>query len=101
MLNRLTQISDPAGGVTRFGYDVSDNLISVIDARSLATSYTYNGLGDLLSQKSPDTGTTTNTYDSGGNLATSTDARGAVSTYTYDAAPETWLRKPYGSETSP
>ena len=51
----------------------------------MSTSYTYNALGDLQQQTSPDTGATTNTYDSGGNLATSTDARNAVTTYTYDA----------------
>src|SRR5690606_23092186 len=49
------------------------------------TSYTYNALGDLMQQVSPDTGTTTNSYDSGGNLATSTDARSKTATYTYDA----------------
>jgi YD repeat-containing protein len=57
----------------------------VTDPRSLLTSYSYNGFGDLVTQVSPDTGTTTNTYDSGGNLKTTTDARGAVGTYSYDA----------------
>jgi RHS repeat-associated protein len=57
----------------------------VTDPRSLVTSYTYNGFGNLKTQVSPDTGTTTNTYDSGGNLDTSTDARGAVADYAYDA----------------
>jgi YD repeat-containing protein len=79
------QVTNPASGVTKFGYDANDNLVSITDPRSLITSYGYNGFGDLLSQQSPDTGSTTNTFDSGGNLATSTDARGAVSTYTYDA----------------
>jgi len=49
------------------------------------TSYTYNALGDLTQQVSPDTGTTNNTFDSGGNLATSTDARSKTGTYGYDA----------------
>jgi RHS repeat-associated protein len=84
-LNRLSQITDPKGGITQFGYDANDNLTSVKDPRTLTTSYTYTGFGDLKTQVSPDTGTTTNTYDSGGNLATSTDARTAVSTYVYDA----------------
>ena len=55
------------------------------DPRSNVTSYTYNALGDLTQQVSPDTGTTGNTYDSGGNLATSTDARSKTGTYSYDA----------------
>jgi len=84
-LNRLKQITDPANGITQFGYDANDNLTSVNDPRGLATGYSYSGFGDLKTQVSPDTGTTTNTYDSGGSLATSTDARGAVATYGYDA----------------
>jgi RHS repeat-associated protein len=84
-LNRLTQITDPANGVTQLGYDANDNLVSATDPRSLNTSYSYNGFGDLVSQLSPDTGSTSNTYDSAGNLVTSTDARGALTTYVYDA----------------
>jgi RHS repeat-associated protein len=84
-LNRLTQITDPASGVTQLGYDANDNLASVQDPRSLTTSYSHNGFGDVTRQVSPDTGTITNTYDSGGNLKTATDARGAVATYAYDA----------------
>ena len=84
-LNRLTQITDAANGVTSFVYDANDNLISVTDPRSLVTSYVYDGFGDLMSQVSPDTGTTSNAYDSAGNLSTSTDVRGAVTTYTYDS----------------
>ncbi len=83
--NRLKQISDPASGVTQFGYDANDNLTSVVDPRTLTTSYTYNGFGDRKTRVSPDTGATTNTYDSGGNLVSAVDARGAVSTYSYDA----------------
>jgi len=56
----------------------------VQDPRGLTTTYTYNGLGDLLSQASPDTGTTTFTHDAAGNVATQTDARGIPTTYAYD-----------------
>ena len=44
--------------MTQFSYDANDNLLSVKDPRSLTTSYSYNGFGDLVSQLSPDTGTT-------------------------------------------
>jgi RHS repeat-associated protein len=84
-LNRLKQITDPAAGVTKLGYDANDQLTSVIDPRMLTTTYTRNGFGDLSKQISPDTGTTINAYDSGGNLKTATDARGALATYSYDA----------------
>jgi RHS repeat-associated protein len=84
-LNRLTQITDAASGVTILNYDANDNLASVTDPKTLQTSYTHDGFGDLTQQVSPATGTTTNTFDSGGNLHTATDARGAISTYGYDA----------------
>jgi len=84
-LNRLSQTTNPANGVTQFVYDANDNLTSVTDPRALTTSYAYSGFGDLLTRNSPDTGSTTTTYDAAGNLVTSTDARGAVTTYTYDA----------------
>jgi len=84
-LNRLNQITDPAGGVTHLEYDAKDNVTSVTDPRSLSTTYANDGFGDVVQQVSPDTGTTINTYDSAGNLKTATDARGALATYTYDA----------------
>lgn len=81
----MKQVTDPLSGVTQYGYNALDQLISVTDPRSKVTSYTYNALGDLTLQVSPDTGTTANTYDSGGNLSTSTDARSKTGTYAYDA----------------
>ena len=78
-------MTDPLSGITQYGYNALDQLISVTDPRSKVTSYTYNAFGDLAQQVSPDTGTTANTYDSGGNLATSTDARSKTGTYAYDA----------------
>lgn len=84
-LNRLSQITDPANGLTKFTYDANDNLTQVTDPRNLNTSYQYDGLGDLKQLTSPDTGVTQYTYDSGGNLKTQTDSRTKTGTYTYDA----------------
>jgi YD repeat-containing protein len=50
-LNRLQQITDPASGVTQFGYNANDHLTSVTDPRNLVTSYSYSGFG-----RSPATG---------------------------------------------
>jgi RHS repeat-associated protein len=83
-LNRLSQVTDPAGGITQFGYDAADNVTTVTDPRQLVTSYRYNGLGDLAQLQSPDTGTTMRTFDSAGNLSTVTDARGQTATYSFD-----------------
>ncbi|WP_169748907.1 RHS repeat protein [Gynuella sunshinyii] len=84
-LNRLTQITDSAGGITYFSYDSQDRITSVTDPRGLVTRYQYNGFGDLATLTSPDTGTTTFAYDDAGNLIQKTDAHGTVTQYTYDA----------------
>lgn len=55
------------------------------DPRSLTTSYTPDGLGNVTAQSSPDTGASQFTYDAKGNVLTSTDARGKTTTFTYDA----------------
>jgi RHS repeat-associated protein len=93
-LNRLVQVTDPnapTAGITKYDYDVQDNLTKVIDpkfspqgAAAPATTYTYNGFNELISQSSPDTGTTSYTYDAAGNMLSKTDARDKVAKYVYD-----------------
>jgi RHS repeat-associated protein len=84
-LDRLTSILDAASGTTTFTYDAKDRLATVRDPQiSATTQYTYDGLGNLTQQVSPDTGTTAFTYDNAGNVATQTDARSVTTTYSYD-----------------
>ncbi len=80
------QTQDPGGINAQVGYDYAANgqLERVVDPKGLATTYAYNGFGDLLQQVSPDTGTTTFTVDAAGNRTTRTDARGVTATYQYD-----------------
>ncbi len=61
-----------------------DNATAVTDPRGLTTTYTYDGLDDLIQETSPDTGTTTYAYDAAGNRTSRTDARGVIVHYTYD-----------------
>lgn len=84
-LGRRTSTTDAKNGVTKFGFDLQDQLTSVTDPRNLATQYQPTGLGDVKQLTSPDTGTATSTYDAAGNLKTRTDARGVLATYSYDA----------------
>lgn len=90
-LNRLkTSITNAtgSGSVTaqiQYQYDARDNLVAVVDPKSLTTGYGYNGFDDLTAVTSPDTGLTSFTYNSGGLRQTSTDARGKTSTHGYDA----------------
>ena len=84
-LNRLSQITDPAGATAKYRYNALDQLISVTDPRNRTTGYTYNALGDLKQQVSPATGVTSQTFDSSGNVSIRSDARGKAGTYSYDA----------------
>jgi RHS repeat-associated protein len=93
-LNRLVQVTDPntpTAGITKYDYDVQDNLTKVVDPKfspqgtsAPATTYTYNGFNELISQTSPDTGITSYTYDAAGNMTQKTDARDKVAKYVYD-----------------
>ena len=84
----MVQVNDAANGSaapTKYEYNAQDNLTKVIDPKNLATTYGYNGFGELVSQTSPDTGAVSFTRDSAGNMLTKTDARGVTSNYSYDA----------------
>jgi YD repeat-containing protein len=76
---------DAANGVTAFTYDPRDHSTAMTDPRGLTTTYTYDGLDDLIQQMSPDTETTISTYDAAGNRTSRTDARGVTVHYTYNA----------------
>ena len=41
-MNHVTQVTDPIGGVTAYGYDNSGRLASVTDALTHATTYGYD-----------------------------------------------------------
>jgi RHS repeat-associated protein len=90
-LGRPIQIQQPANTgasiptVTSLAYNLGDSLTTVTDPRSLSTSYSPNGLGQVTAQSSPDSGVSGFTYDAVGNLTSKTDARGQLSTMTYDA----------------
>jgi RHS repeat-associated protein len=62
-LGDATKITDPAGDVWSYGYDL---------------------LGHQTSQTDADTGTLTKVYDPAGNLRSTTDARGVSDNYKYD-----------------
>jgi RHS repeat-associated protein len=89
-LGRPVQTQQPANTgsatptTTSFAYNAADGLTQVTDPRSLNTTYSPNGLGDVTAQASPDTGASQYTYDGKGNVLTKTDARGKQTQYTYD-----------------
>ncbi|MBS0456216.1 MAG: RHS repeat protein [Proteobacteria bacterium] len=65
--------------------DALDRITKIIDPQGLATTYQFDGLGNLKQLASPDTGTAIATFDAAGDAITRTDARGITARYTYDA----------------
>jgi len=95
-LQRLVSVARDAGGadpqtadiLERYGYDVHGalNRVEVPTASGQAvTSYTWDDLGNLLGETSPDRGIRRYTHDPAGNRTEQTDARGVRVVYHYDA----------------
>jgi RHS repeat-associated protein len=91
------QTNAATGYLTQYTYDVLNNLISVTQNAQSPTkqtrSYTYDGLGRLTSETTPEGGTVTNQYDtsnicwtapSNGDLRIRTDNAGNVTCFLYD-----------------
>lgn len=81
----MTQTLSPSNILTQYGYDVHDNVNSVIDPNSNTTTYAYDDFDRMRQQNSPVTGTSTYAYDFDDDLTTYTDANSATTTATYDA----------------
>jgi RHS repeat-associated protein len=79
-------VSDPSSDydATTYTYTPGQKLATITDANGDVWSYTYDLLGDELTETDPDSGTTTNTYDAAQRVITVTDARGKTIAYTYD-----------------
>ena len=73
--------------ITRYAYDDTDNLISIISPRLDAqTVYDYDLLGRLISVTDDDSKTRTiDEYDGNGNVKTVTERDGTVVEYSYDS----------------
>ena len=92
-LNRLTQTIDDYNGTdsltpnttTGIGYDALDRTTQITDPSGLDTTYGFDGLSDATGLVSPDTGYTSRTFDAAGNVTGKTDAKGVVTQYGYDA----------------
>jgi RHS repeat-associated protein len=103
--DRLTEVTDARGNVTRFRYDVRGNQTAVTDAsnrsesaaydalgnptsltnrRGRAIGYIYNAAGQVTRKTFADGTQQAFTYDVRGNLLTATDADGTT-TFAYDA----------------
>ncbi|MEY2247972.1 ricin-type beta-trefoil lectin domain protein [Streptomyces sp. BF23-18] len=74
-----------ADATTKYTYTPAGQIDTIKDNAGNTWSYTYNLLGQKLTQSDPNTGTTTfDKYDVAGNLLQTTDARGQAMSFAYD-----------------
>jgi RHS repeat-associated protein len=73
------------GVITKYSYDLHDNVTSVTDPNGNVTTYHYDDFDRVTKETSPVQGVTTYAYDQDSNLLSTTDANGATSAYKYDA----------------
>ncbi|MFF5755969.1 polymorphic toxin-type HINT domain-containing protein [Streptomyces longwoodensis] len=85
-----------ADATTRYTYTPAGRIDSIRDSAGNTWSYTYNLLGQKLTQTDPNAGRTTyDKYDAAGNLLQTTDPRGQALSYTYD-----WDNRPTAEYTA-
>ncbi len=70
-----------SGQVTSKTYDQNGNLLTVTDANSAETSYTYDSLNRVATETQPDGLTTTYKYDPAGNTLAATDTTSTSSSW--------------------
>jgi RHS repeat-associated protein len=70
--------------VTRFDYNLNDQIVRITDPRNNVKTIQYDGFKRKRVVHDPDQGTTTNVYDDASNLTEQTDGKGQRISYTYD-----------------
>ncbi|MCK4660840.1 MAG: RHS repeat protein [Phycisphaerae bacterium] len=81
----ISNITDPLGGQTAFGYDSAYNLTSERNANNYTAYFSYDDEGRMLSETDPLSNTTSWTYNELGLVETVTDALDVVTCYEYDS----------------
>ncbi|MCL4180537.1 MAG: VCBS repeat-containing protein [Verrucomicrobia bacterium] len=90
-VKELVKLSDdgtPSGQLnewlTRYAYDLNDNLTGIRDSQNNQKWFRYDGLKRKLFMNDPDRGEMTYTYDAASNLRSTLDAKQQFITYAYD-----------------
>jgi RHS repeat-associated protein len=96
---KLRWVTDPPEGVygatagtTKYTYDSFDNLVTIVDAIGVTSSYTYNIRGFKVGSADADTGSWVFQPDSLNELKVQTDANHGVTSFTYDLLGRTLTR---------
>jgi len=100
-LGRLLTVTDALGQVTKYSYDEVGDRISQTDANNHATSYAYNRRGRRTQRTLPLGQAESYSYDAAGNLTSRTDFNGKTTTYSYDAGSRLLQKTPDASFGAP
>ncbi|MDO5539019.1 MAG: RHS repeat-associated core domain-containing protein [Eubacteriales bacterium] len=84
LLGRVTSV-DENGAVTKYTYDNIGNLLTETDPEGFVMGYEYNCMGDVTAVNYPDGSRSTASYDLGGRMTKETDTQGNTVYYRYDA----------------
>ena len=83
-LGRLVKVTDALNGETEYTYDEVGNRLTQTDPNDHVTRWAYDHLGRVIKRTLPMGQTETFTYDPNGNVLTKTDFNNRTTTYTYD-----------------
>ncbi|MCA9217976.1 MAG: RHS repeat protein, partial [Planctomycetales bacterium] len=81
---RRSATIDPAGGRTRFAFDVEDNLTIVVDSVSNKTNFSYDPRNRMVRETDPLGSSIRYEYDPVDNLIAKTDRNGRLTEFAYD-----------------
>ncbi|MDB6167569.1 MAG: hypothetical protein JWM88_433 [Verrucomicrobia bacterium] len=81
---RVTQVTDPAGVVTKADYDADGRILFREDQQGGRTSYAYDAIGNVLTTTDPLGQATVSVYDHRNRRVKATDPLGAVTALAYD-----------------
>jgi len=87
--NQVSTVTDQYGtagqnAVVTYTYDNPSHTATVLDAKGMTTSSSYDGFGHLIQLSSPDSGITTYSYDAQNRLTQMMRADGTITSYSYD-----------------
>src|SRR5574337_598357 len=84
-LHRVTRIDDSVGLVATYTYDLVGNRLSERDGNGNGSNYTYDAIYRVTAVTDALGNTTQYSYNAVGNLLQTTDRNGNVTAYDYDA----------------
>lgn len=82
--NPIDQATTPTQWITRYQYDLQDNLVHIQDSQDNQKWMRHDGLGRKLFMNDPDRGVMVYTYDDASNLVETMDAKAQHIKYAYD-----------------